>query len=123
MSVLFIIPLTVIALYESTLDGGQNAWVDNWLRGNDEAGDDSPSYRDPQLGDEENGLQISKVPFMELTKVFPNLTQVSAPDAALIVLYLTYILKSSETAVLTQIQEVKTQLAESSHVAGLHHKN
>ncbi|KAF4575132.1 hypothetical protein EYR36_006488 [Pleurotus pulmonarius] len=92
MSVIFIVPLTCIALYESTRDSNKGHWVDNWFRGDNEGSQDSPSNRDPVV-DDENGLQISKVPFTELIKVFPVVTQ------------------SSESAVVGQIQEVKQQLA------------
>ncbi|KDQ29508.1 hypothetical protein PLEOSDRAFT_1103521 [Pleurotus ostreatus PC15] len=92
MSTIFIIPLTCIALYESTRDSNKGHWVDNWFRGDNEGSQDSPSNRDPTVNDD-NGLQISKVPFTELIKVFPVVTQ------------------SSESAVVGQIQEVKQQLA------------
>lgn len=75
MSVIFIIPLTCIALYESTRDSNKGHWVDNWFRGDNEGSQDSPSNRDPVV-DDENGLQISKVPFSELIRVFPVVTQV-----------------------------------------------
>lgn len=77
MSAIFIIPLTCIALYESTRDSNKGHWVDNWFRGDNEGSQDSPSNRDPAV-DDEHGLQISKVPFTELIKVFPVVTQVCA---------------------------------------------
>ena len=41
--------------------------------------DDSPVARDPRVEgkDAERGLEISKVPFSELTSVFPNTHEVS----------------------------------------------
>jgi len=65
----------------------------NWFRGNDEGVEDTPEYRDPVANDPQcTGLEISKVPFSELIKVFPN-TSVS-----------------SESTILTEIDEVKEQL-------------
>ncbi|KAL0949283.1 hypothetical protein HGRIS_009360 [Hohenbuehelia grisea] len=93
MSVIFCVPLTVIALYESTLNSTKQPWLDSWMRGDNEGGDDLPVNRDPEVGDEEDGLQISKVPFTELIKVFPNVTQ------------------SSEATIIAQINQVKEQLA------------
>jgi hypothetical protein len=45
----------------------------NWLRGNDEAEDDRLENRDPEMDGE---LQITKVPFAQLVKAFPNTQQV-----------------------------------------------
>jgi len=45
----------------------------NWLRGNDEADDDQLENRDPEV---EGELQITKVPFAQLVKAFPNTQQV-----------------------------------------------
>jgi len=78
MGFLFIIPLMFIALYESTVDSHKHTWMENWFRGNDEGEEDSPANRNPQVDDPHCvGLEISKVPFEELVKVFPNTAQVS----------------------------------------------
>lgn len=51
--------------------------MENWFRGNDEGSEDSPENRDPIVDDPTcEGLEISKVPFSELIKVFPNTAQV-----------------------------------------------
>jgi len=77
MSLIFFIPLTFIAFYESTFDVRKHAWMENWFRGNDEGSADSPENRDPVVDDPTcEGLKISKVPFSELIKVFPNTAQV-----------------------------------------------
>lgn len=77
MTVLFFIPLTIIALYESS--PSKNTWLDDFISGTplDEA--DSPAARDPEVDEEDarNGLVISRVPFSELVKVFPNIHEVS----------------------------------------------
>lgn len=76
MSVLFFIPLTFIAFFESTVGKEQNAWVNNWLRGDDEGAADYPEVRDPDVNDDDAGRKISKVPYDELVKMFPDTTQV-----------------------------------------------
>ncbi|TFK22323.1 calcium activated cation channel [Coprinopsis marcescibilis] len=91
MATLFFIPLTVIAMFESTFDRKKNAWLDRWFRGNDEGADDSPENRNPVVDDPE-GRTISKVPFEELVKVFPSTTQ------------------SSEATILREIDSLKHQL-------------
>lgn len=77
MRFVFFIPLAMIALFESTVGNDQKqTWMKNWLRGNDEGAEDYPESRDPEVDDDEDGLKISKVPFSELVKVFPNTAQV-----------------------------------------------
>lgn len=95
MGTVFFIPLTIIALYESRFDRKKpNGWLNNWFRGDDEGGDDSPRNRNPVVDDPKcEGLQISRVPFEELVKVFPN-TQMS-----------------SETTILKELDSLKEQLA------------
>ncbi|KAJ7682507.1 calcium activated cation channel [Mycena polygramma] len=96
MGVVFFIPLTLIAFYESVTDGEEkHAWMKRWLSGNDEGEEDRPEYRDPEV-DEANGMGriISKVPFEELVKEFPNTNQ------------------SSEALMLKEILGLKQQLAQ-----------
>jgi hypothetical protein len=51
--------------------------MESWFRGKDEGSEDSPGNRDPIVDDPAcEGLEISKVPFSELIKVFPDTTQV-----------------------------------------------
>jgi len=77
MGILFFIPLSIIALYESTFDSRKHTWMNNWFRGNDEGEADSPTNRDPVVDDPQcHGLEISRVPFEELIQVFPNTAQV-----------------------------------------------
>ncbi|KAG2013304.1 calcium activated cation channel [Coprinopsis cinerea AmutBmut pab1-1] len=93
MGMLFFIPLTIIAVYESALDPTKNGWMNNWFRGNDEGADDSPEYRNPTVDDPAlEGKQISRVPFEELVKVFPNTAQ------------------SSEATILKEIDSLKQQI-------------
>ncbi|KAJ3722591.1 calcium activated cation channel [Lentinula raphanica] len=79
MSVLFFIPLTMIAFYETVFTRQENEWITNWLHGNNEGDSTYPQTRDPEVDgpDADAGLRISKVPFMELIKVFPNTAQSS----------------------------------------------
>jgi hypothetical protein len=77
MGLIFFIPLTSIAFYESTFDTRKHTWMESWFRGKDEGPEDSPENRDPIVDDPTcEGLEISKVPFSELIQVFPNTTQV-----------------------------------------------
>ena len=77
MGILFFIPLTLIAFYEST-DKRKHVWMENWFRGEDEASQDCPENRNPEVDDPScEGLKISKVPFEELIKAFPRIGQVS----------------------------------------------
>jgi hypothetical protein len=77
MTVLFFIPMMVIALYEST--PWKKNWLDDFIDGTPLDADDSPAARDPDVDGEDarNGIAISTVPFSELVKVFPNTYQVS----------------------------------------------
>jgi len=95
MGTIFFIPLSVIALYESTFDSNKNAWMKNWLRGDNEGEADSLENRDPEVDDPKcDGMVISKVPFEELIKVFPNTQQ------------------SAEATILKEIQDLKVQLSQ-----------
>jgi len=77
MGILFFIPLSVIAFYESMFDTRKHTWMNNWFRGNDEGEADSPTNRNPIVDDPQcHGLVISRVPFEELIQVFPNTAQV-----------------------------------------------
>lgn len=77
MGTIFLIPLSLIALYESTFDSTKNAWMKNWMRGDNEGEEDSLENRDPEVDDPKcDGMVISKVPFEQLIKVFPNTQQV-----------------------------------------------
>jgi hypothetical protein len=93
MTVVFFIPLTIIALFESSFRPRNNKWMARWLSGNDEGDMDDPSARDPSVEDGE-GLEISKVPFTELVKAFPDTTQ------------------STEATLMKEISELKKQMAE-----------
>ncbi|KAH9482548.1 Calcium channel YVC1 [Psilocybe cubensis] len=95
MGFIFILPLTLIAFVESTFDRRKHTWMENWFRGNDEGSEDLPENRDPVVDDPNcQGLEISKIPFEELIKVFPNTVQ------------------STEATILKEIGTVKQQLQE-----------
>jgi hypothetical protein len=76
MGIIFFVPLTVIALFETS--NMTNSWI-NWLRSDEEVDTDNPVVLDPVVEgpDADRGLEISKVPFDELVKRFPNTEQVS----------------------------------------------
>ena len=77
MTVVFFIPLSIIALYESTARSRKNKWMRDWLTGTDQGETDNPTNKDPVVDDGEcDGLKISKVTFAELVKSFPDTTQV-----------------------------------------------
>ena len=80
MQVVFFVPLCVIVLFEAQLDPAKNRWVKDWFSSPDEGGEDAPHFQDPEVNgyDGERGLKVSKVPFSELVKVFPDTTHVSS---------------------------------------------
>ncbi|TCD69242.1 hypothetical protein EIP91_008345 [Steccherinum ochraceum] len=96
MSVLFCVPLSVIALYEAELDPAKNKWMKDWLSHPDEGLVGSAEYQDPEVDGEDaaKGLHISTVPFAELVKVFPDVTH------------------SSEAVIVREVKELKEQIAE-----------
>ena len=77
MTVLFFIPMIVIALHESA--PWKKNWLDDFIDGTPLDADDSPAARDPDVDGEDgsNGIVISRVPFSDLVKVFPNTHEVS----------------------------------------------
>ena len=75
MLLMFFLPLSLIAFYEATSEGRGNAWMTKWLSGDDQGEEDYPETRNPEVN-EPDGLVITKVPFEELIKVFPNTQQV-----------------------------------------------
>ncbi|KAI0276307.1 hypothetical protein BGY98DRAFT_1090269 [Russula aff. rugulosa BPL654] len=92
MTVLFFIPMMVIAFHESA--PWKKNWLDDFIDGTPLDEDDSPTARDPEVDGEDarNGIVISRVPFSELVKVFPNTNE------------------SGEAIIVKEIQELKTQL-------------
>jgi len=70
--------MTVIALYEST--SPRNRWLGDFVHGTSLDEDDSPAARDPEVDEEDarNDIVISKVPFSEIVKAFPNIHEVSS---------------------------------------------
>ncbi|KAF8076642.1 calcium activated cation channel [Lyophyllum atratum] len=111
MLVVFFVPLSVLAFYESTFDRRKHTWMNNWLRGDDEGPEDYPEARDPD-GDEATGLQISKVPFEELTKLLPD-TQESSESA--IIKEMRKTAKSTHATIIgkmqKEIKDLKEELA------------
>lgn len=101
--------MTVIALYESF--SPKQRWLNEFINGASLEDEDSPFARDPDVGgeDAESGLVISRVPFAELVKEFPNIHEVSSlsmfnyPHGQIV-------LQSSETCIIKEIHQVKAQL-------------
>jgi len=93
MSVLFFIPMIVIALHESVLDLKRHNWMSSWVSEGFEL-DDTPEVRDPRVdgADADRGTKICTVPFNELVKVFPNTTQ------------------SSEATIIKEVDELKRKI-------------
>ncbi|TFY79326.1 hypothetical protein EWM64_g4688 [Hericium alpestre] len=94
MVVVFFVPLTMIAFYESTSGKHRYRWMDELLTNGVPEDDESPAAKDPDVDgqDAERGLTISRVPFSELVKAFPNMQQ------------------SSEANIVSEIHEVKAKL-------------
>lgn len=69
--------MAVIALYETT--SPKNRWLDDLINGTVLDEEDSPAARDPDVDEEDarNNIVISRVPFSELVKAFPNIHEVS----------------------------------------------
>jgi hypothetical protein len=77
MIMIFFIPLTLIALFESQLDTKKNKFFRSLFSAADEGEEDDPTRQDPQIDeDDEDGKRIVKVRFHELVKGFPDTTQV-----------------------------------------------
>ncbi|KAF8551478.1 hypothetical protein OG21DRAFT_1499116 [Imleria badia] len=75
MTIVFFVPLSAIAFFEAS--SVQKSWVMHWLNGEDEIDLENPTIIDPVVDgpEAEHGLQISKVPFNELTRKLPNTAQ------------------------------------------------
>ncbi|OAX44017.1 hypothetical protein K503DRAFT_846787 [Rhizopogon vinicolor AM-OR11-026] len=92
MRVIFFIPLTIIALYETS--SMKQSWMVNWLRAEDEVDTQDPFVLNPVVegSDAEQGLEITKVAFDDLIKGFPDTTQ------------------SSEATILKEIRDIQQRL-------------
>lgn len=75
MSIIFCVPLMIIALWEAQLSARSSALMSSMSDSVEEGEEDDPSRKDPSTEDED-GMEISKTPFDELVKVFPNTFQV-----------------------------------------------
>ncbi|EIW82309.1 hypothetical protein CONPUDRAFT_81817 [Coniophora puteana RWD-64-598 SS2] len=79
MTILFFIPLSVIALYECLTQ--RRSWMVDWLEVADDGDQLSDEAKDPQVDEvQEEGRTITQVPFDELVKKFPN-TKESGEDS------------------------------------------
>ncbi len=84
MTIVFFIPLAIIALWESVVEHGslKKRYMQSWLAPLSDTEEDSEDVRNPKVypeddeeldnGNGHEGLQITRVRFEELTSVFPN---------------------------------------------------
>lgn len=87
-----------------------NSWMNNWFRGDDEGASDSPANRNPTVDDPNcQGMEISKVPFEELIKVFPN-TQMVDLNIAQPKYATNTVLQSSEAIIMRELDALKKQI-------------
>lgn len=91
MVVLFFVPLLLIAIWETNLDPTTNRYTKNWFLESDDcdAGED-PAIQDPEV-EEDGGRTISKVPFEEIIKAFPDAKMVCLSNATVSYISLTSI--------------------------------
>jgi len=71
MSMLFFIPLTVIALFESQVAHPRSRRIQLYLEGPQIDTDDDPKEEDPDCDGDDEG-EISTVKFADLVKAFPK---------------------------------------------------
>ncbi|KAG0709856.1 hypothetical protein DFH29DRAFT_841605 [Suillus ampliporus] len=92
MSVIFFVPLTFIALFETS--NATKSWMVSWLRSEDEVDTENPAVLNPVVEgpDADQGLEITRVAFDELVNRFPNTQQ------------------SSEATIIKEIGEIKARL-------------
>ncbi|KAI0053727.1 calcium activated cation channel [Auriscalpium vulgare] len=78
MTIIFFVPLTIIALYEAAALSTSRKWLEDFISSPLEDVD-NPNARDPVVEgeDADSGIQISKVKFEDLVKSFPNTLQSS----------------------------------------------
>ncbi|KAG2156276.1 hypothetical protein DEU56DRAFT_766342 [Suillus clintonianus] len=90
MSIILFVPLTFIALFETS--NATKSWMVTWTE--DEVDTENPVVLDPTVEgpDADQGLEITKIPFDELVKRFPNTEQ------------------SSEATILKEIREIHARL-------------
>ncbi|CAK5262811.1 unnamed protein product, partial [Mycena citricolor] len=93
MITVFFVPLAMIALHESLTEESRHTWMKRWLSGDNEGEDERPEHHDPVVDDDPVGRVISKVPFEDLVKAFPDTNQ------------------SSEALMMTEITQLRKQLA------------
>ncbi|KAF8622048.1 hypothetical protein AX15_007201 [Amanita polypyramis BW_CC] len=93
MSFIFFIPLSIVAMYEAEREAKRGSWIERWLLGYENGEEDSPRTRNPEVDDPTcPGKKISRVPFEELIRAFPNTQQ------------------SIDATILNEIDGVKQQL-------------
>ena len=71
MTIIFFVPLTCIAIWESLLENGKNHFVKDWFAPDNDDEFELQDAKDPEV-EEESGARITKVPFNDLVSIFPN---------------------------------------------------
>ncbi len=71
MSLIFFIPLCVIAVFESQIHTGHKNRLEEYFNGPADEEDGNPKIEDPDCDDDDGGV-ICRMSFEELTKVFPK---------------------------------------------------
>ncbi|KAF8605353.1 calcium activated cation channel [Ceratobasidium sp. AG-I] len=71
MSIIFFIPLLMIAFFESYLDTNRNVFMRQMFTAAQDGEEEDPENKDPEVEDED-GMRISKKSFDEIVKAFPN---------------------------------------------------
>ncbi|KZS98082.1 hypothetical protein SISNIDRAFT_481943 [Sistotremastrum niveocremeum HHB9708] len=82
MTVIFGIPLLLAAFWETVIEKSNKNFIKNWFAPTEEGEENNPSVQDPTMEGEHSTLTISKTPFAELVKVFPD-ANLSAEDVIL----------------------------------------
>ncbi|KAG9037681.1 hypothetical protein FRB95_004527 [Tulasnella sp. JGI-2019a] len=82
MSVVFCLPLMIISLWEAQLSARSSKFMSQIFNTTEDGEEDDPHRRDPST-ENEDGMEISKTPFEELVKVFPNTFQ--SPEATILI--------------------------------------
>lgn len=116
MTILFLIPLAWIALWETRLPRQNGGYATSWIGSTSDDDDEaeSPSNRNPEA--DEDGKVISKVPFEELVKVFPNVHMVKFlyiskyHNISYFLPFIPMIMKSGEANILAEIRDLKAQI-------------
>jgi len=71
MTIVFFLPLLIIGLAEAQLDARASRFMQSLFDSFDEGEEDDPENQNPKV-ENEDGSEISKMPFDQLVKDFPD---------------------------------------------------